>query len=72
MEHQRTHGKDPEKCMDQVEVVAAGIVVARMLDAAVVVVLGRTETTDVEGLGQTESLDLAMEGDVAVPEPSET
>ena len=84
MEHQRIGGEDPEKCMNQVEVVAAGIVVetpleteryqeiGRMLGVVVVVVLGNTGTTDVDELGQTESLDLAMEGDVAVPEPFET
>ena len=43
-----------------------------MLGVVVGVVLGNTGTADVEELGQTESLDLAMEGDVAVPEPFET
>ena len=69
-QHQRTHGKNlnlAEKCMNQVEI-AAGILVA-ILDAAVVVVLGCTETVAVEAVGQSETL---VEEDVAVLEPFET
>ena len=45
-----------------------------MLGVVVGVVLGNTGTADADELGQTESLDSAMEGegDVAVPEPFET
>ena len=82
-QHRRTHGEDldlAEKCKNQVEIVdGAGMVVAAtgmlvaILDAAVVVVLGCTETVAVEAVGQSETLDLATEMvDVAVLEPSET